>query len=181
MADNSLPAEDSLPAALLLVEACVARSLCIALAESCTAGLAADLIARVPGASRVFWGSFVTYTEEAKAAMLGLDLQSIRKNGAASRETALAMAEGALAKSGVHASAAVTGIAGPGGDGSGVPVGTVWIATAFRGGRTEAAVFHFEGTRGDIRRASAEKTIEALFRRVEGPHVLDNDVHKNYY
>jgi PncC family amidohydrolase len=159
-------AEDSFSTAALLVEKCVSGSLTIALAESCTAGLAADLIARVPGASRVFWGSFVTYTEEAKAAMLGLDLQNIRKNGAVSRETALAMAEGALAKSGAHVSAAVTGIAGPGGDGSGVPVGTVWIATALRGGQTEAAVFHFTGTREDVRRASAEMIIEALLRRV---------------
>jgi PncC family amidohydrolase len=137
-------------------------------AESCTAGLAADLIARIPGASRVFWGSFVTYSIDAKIRMLGIDGALIRKFGAVSRETALAMAQGALEKSGADYAFSVTGLAGPGGDGSGLPVGTVWIATALAGGerRGRAAVFRFSGERNEIRAAAAQQAIGEILNRV---------------
>jgi PncC family amidohydrolase len=137
-------------------------------AESCTAGLAADLIARIPGASRVFWGSFVTYSIDAKARMLGIEEALIRKFGAVSRETALAMAEGALRKSGADYAFSVTGLAGPDGDGSGIPVGTVWIATFSSGGEGRASVFSFQGERNEIRRAAAQKAIAELLRRISG-------------
>ena len=159
-------AEKNVSPARLLVERCAALSLRVVLAESCTAGLGADCIARIPGASLVLWGSFVVYTVDAKVAMLGLDRGLIEKNGAVSRETACAMAEGALVKSGAHLSAAVTGLAGPGGDGTAVPVGTVWIATALRDGETAASVFHFPGSRDEVRRAAASCLVGELFRRV---------------
>ncbi|MDR2257578.1 MAG: nicotinamide-nucleotide amidohydrolase family protein, partial [Treponema sp.] len=95
-----------------LVKKLYAASWTLVLAESCTAGLASDLIARIPGASRVLWGSFVCYTVEAKISMLGLNRDLIEKYGAVSRETACAMAEGALEKSGAPLAAAVTGLAG---------------------------------------------------------------------
>jgi PncC family amidohydrolase len=139
-----------------------------AAAESCTAGLAADLIARVPGASRVFWGSFVTYSIDAKIRMLGIDRGLIQKFGAVSRETALAMAEGALEKSGADYAFSVTGLAGPDGDGSGLPVGTVWIATALTGGEGRASVFRFPGDRNEIRAAAAQKAITELLNRIPG-------------
>jgi PncC family amidohydrolase len=135
-------------------------------AESCTAGLAADLIARIPGASRVFWGSFVTYSVDAKVRMLGIDRALIEKFGAVSRETALAMAGGALEKSGADYALSATGLAGPGGDGSGLPVGTVWIATALAGGEGRASVFRFLGERNEIRRAAAQKAITELLARL---------------
>jgi PncC family amidohydrolase len=135
-------------------------------AESCTAGLAADLIARIPGASRVFWGSFVTYSIDAKIRMLGIDGALIQKFGAVSRETALAMAAGALEKSGADYAVAVTGLAGPGGDGSGVPVGTVWIATAAACGEGRASVFRFQGVRNEVRAAAAQKAITELLKRL---------------
>jgi PncC family amidohydrolase len=137
-------------------------------AESCSAGLAADLIARIPGASRVFWGSFVTYSIDAKIRMLGIDGALIRKFGAVSRETALAMAEGALKKSGADCAFSVTGLAGPDGDGSGLPIGTVWIATALTGGEGRAAVFRFSGGRNEIRAAAAKKAITELASRLPG-------------
>ena len=95
----------------------------IAAAESCTAGLAADFIARIPGASNVFWGSFVTYTADAKFKMLGVSKELIEKYGAVSRPVALAMAEGALERSGASLAFSVTGLAGPDGDDSKTPVG----------------------------------------------------------
>jgi PncC family amidohydrolase len=152
--------------AVLLVEKLAAASLTVAAAESCTAGLVADLFASVPGASRVFWGSFVSYTVDAKVLMLGLDRQRVETCGPVSRETACAMAEGALVKSGAGLAVAVTGLAGPGGDGTPVPVGTVWIATAVRGGETRAEIFHFRDSRNDIRNRAAACALEALLKRL---------------
>jgi PncC family amidohydrolase len=137
------------------------------LAESCTAGLAADLIARVPGASAVLWGSFVTYAAEAKIRMLGVGEDTLRRYGAVSRETAGAMASGAMAKSGADFALSVTGLAGPDGDGSGVPVGTVWIGLARRGEEPRAELFHFSGSRNAVRQAAAEKAVEELLKYVD--------------
>jgi PncC family amidohydrolase len=150
----------------MLVQRLAAASRTMALAESCTGGLAAELIARIPGASRVLWGSFVAYTPDSKAGMLGLSRALIEKHGAVSRETACAMAEGALEKSGAFLAAAVTGLAGPDGDGSAVPVGTVWTAVAVRGGRTEAAAFHFAGPRNEVRNAAAAAVLAAALKRL---------------
>jgi PncC family amidohydrolase len=151
----------------VLIEGMGRASLTLVLAESCTAGLAADLLARVPGASRVLWGSFVTYSLDAKERMLAVNGDLLRAHGAVSRETAIAMASGALERSGADAALSVTGLAGPDGDGSPVPVGTVWIGTALRGGEGEAAVFHFTGTRNQIRAAAAREALKELLRRLQ--------------
>lgn len=145
----------------------VSRSLTVALAESCTAGLAAGSLAAIPGASRVLWGSFVCYTAQAKVSMLALDPARLARHGLASGETARDMACAALEKSGASLAAAVTGIAGPDGDGSGVPPGLVWIATAARpaaggAGTARAHEYHFQGSRNAIRRRAAEAVLEAL-------------------
>jgi PncC family amidohydrolase len=151
--------------AALLIDALAAASHTLAVAESCTAGLVADRLARVPGASRVFWGSFVTYMAEAKERLLGVDPELIRRHGAVSRETALAMASGALEKSGAHSAVSVTGLAGPDGDGSGQPVGTVWIGIARRGLPPEAVACRFAGDRNAIRSAAAAEAIAELLKR----------------
>ncbi|GHV61620.1 competence damage-inducible protein A [Spirochaetia bacterium] len=161
-----MPNSGDATAAELLVKKLTARSKTLALAESCTAGLAADLIARLPGASNVLWGSFVSYTVDAKVKMLGLDRAAIEKYGPVSRETACAMAEGALEKSGADFAAAVTGLAGPGGDGTAVPVGTVWIALAVRGGETGAQVFHYKDSRNGVRNSAAEQAVKALLTMI---------------
>jgi PncC family amidohydrolase len=149
-----------------LIEKAAAASLRVAAAESCTAGLVADLLAGVPGASRVFWGSFVCYSAEAKRRMLGIDKNLIRRYGAVSRETACAMARGALRKSGAGAAVSVTGLAGPGGDGGPVPVGTVWIGVQTREGEPEAAVFHYEGLRNEVRMSAAYDALRMLLDKV---------------
>jgi PncC family amidohydrolase len=159
-------AETRLDPAAGLIETLAAESLTLAAAESCTAGLVADLIAQVPGASRVFWGSFVTYSADAKIKLLGLDPVTIRRYGAVSRETALAMAECALEKSGTDAAVSVTGLAGPDGDGSGQSVGTVWIGIARRGLPAEAVRHHFTGDRNAIRKAAADGAIAELLKRI---------------
>jgi PncC family amidohydrolase len=149
-----------------LIETLAAASLTMAAAESCTAGLVADLVAQVPGASRVFWGSFVTYSVDAKIRLLGVDAGTIHRHGAVSRETALAMAEGALEKSGTDAAVSVTGLAGPDGDGSGQSVGTVWIGIARRGLPAEAVCAVLTGDRNAIRRAAAAGAIAELLKRI---------------
>jgi PncC family amidohydrolase len=162
-------------AARKLVELLSASSRTLALAESCTAGLGADMLARIPGASKALWGSFVCYTVDAKVRMLGLDRAEVERTGAVSGETALAMARGALEKSGAHVAGAVTGLAGPGGDGTAVPVGTVWIALADRGGKCGARLFHFEGSRNGVRNAAAAKLAEELL------NFLTPDEQNRYY
>jgi len=142
----------------------------IAAAESCTAGLAADLIARVPGASRVFWGSFVTYSPDAKVRMLGVSGELLKKEGAVSRGVALAMAEGALKKSGASWAFSITGLAGPTGDASEVPIGTIWVGIAGKDSgkeiQSEAKMFCFEGSRNEVRKAAAKAALEEVLERI---------------
>jgi len=164
-----------------IVKLLSARKETLAAAESCTAGLASDLIARISGASNVFWGSFITYTADAKIRMLGVSEELIAKYGAVSEAVALAMAEGALLKSGASWAFSVTGLAGPSGDGftggdSGViPVGTVWIGLARRENensgqlRSEAKMFHFSGSRNEVRAAAAAAALEELLQRLLCP------------
>jgi len=163
-----------------LVRLLKSRSQYLVLAESCTAGLAADALAGIPGASACLWGSFVCYTFRAKVRMLGLGEEQLNKYGLVSEKTARAMALGALEKSGAGAAVSVTGLAGPDGDGSGVPVGTVWIATALRqdpdssGISCGAAEFHFEGSRNRVRQQAAQQALEQIIIRLKKqPERLD--------
>jgi PncC family amidohydrolase len=152
-----------------LVKSLGAHSLKLALAESCTAGLAASMLAEVPGASKALWGSFVCYTPEAKRSMLGIDGRLLRQYGLVSAETARAMALGALEKSGACLSAAITGLAGPEGDGSAIPVGTVWIALAWKGAGENAAAaeYHFTGTRNEVRQQAADAALKKLLAHID--------------
>jgi PncC family amidohydrolase len=151
-----------------LVESLSRKRLTLALAESCTAGLVADLLAQSSGASAVLWGSFVCYTPEAKDRMLGLDGNFLEQHGLVSRETAHAMALNALEQSGASFAAAVTGLAGPLSDGSDTPVGTVWTAVAWQGNCREKEL-HFQGTRAAIRMQAAAAVVKELLEIVNLP------------
>jgi len=144
------------------------RSLTLALSESCTAGLVSSFIAGVPGASAVLWGSFVCYTPEAKVSMLGIDKALISTRGAVSKETTSSMALGALQKSGTDIAAAVTGLAGPDGDGSNAPVGTVWIAAAQKGGSIKVNGHRFTGSREAVRIHAAITALETILGILPG-------------
>ena len=148
--------------AKILADKLKEKELTLALAESCTGGLVSSIIAEVPGASNVLWGSFVCYTHQAKVSMLDIDNSLLQKYGLVSMETAKAMATGALKKSGASISAACTGIAGPDSDGSSTPVGTVWIAVARNNGEITAKEFHFEGSRNEIRIKTATAVLEII-------------------
>jgi nicotinamide-nucleotide amidase len=129
--------------------ACRARRITAATAESCTGGMIAALLTDIPGSSAVVDRGFVTYSNAAKTAMLGVPADVIARFGAVSRETAEAMAQGALAHSPADLAVSITGIAGPGGGSPGKPVGLVHFAAAARGG----SLLHHEGRFGDIGRA----------------------------
>jgi len=153
-----------------LVEKLAGGHCTLVLAESCTAGLVSDLIARVSGASRVLWGSFVCYTSEAKKRMLQIDGAFLEKHGLVSAETAGEMALNALNLSDATIGASVTGLAGPLGDGSDKPVGTVFVAIA-RKCYNEVTVgvkpFFFQGTRAEIRIQAAKAVIDETLKELE--------------
>jgi nicotinamide-nucleotide amidase len=125
------------------------RGLKLATAESCTGGLIAGLLTEIAGSSDVVERGFVTYSNEAKAEMLGVDPALIETHGAVSAEVARAMAAGALAHSRADVAVSVTGVAGPGGGSLAKPVGLVHLAAARRGG----AIIHHEARFGDIGRS----------------------------
>ena len=110
------------------------RKMTIALAESCTGGLATSLITSVPGSSKVLDRSFVTYSNESKMELLGVKAATLDQFGAVSEEVAREMAQGALDHSRASHAAAITGIAGPDGGGLQKPVGTICFAWADREG-----------------------------------------------
>jgi nicotinamide-nucleotide amidase len=144
-----------------------ARHLLLTTAESCTGGLIAGLFTEIAGSSDVVDRGLVTYSNEAKAELLGVAMPLITSHGAVSREVALAMAEGALRRvtSNLPAIAiAVTGVAGPGGGTTAKPVGLVHIAVA----RTGQATQHRECRFGDIGRSAVRlATITAALDLVE--------------
>jgi nicotinamide-nucleotide amidase len=118
---------------LALADALRRRGWHLASAESCTGGLIAAACTAVAGSSDWFERGYVSYSNAAKAEMLGVDLDLIATHGAVSEAVVQAMALGAVQRAGVELGVAVTGIAGPGGATPGKPVGTVWLAVAVRG------------------------------------------------
>src|SRR5690349_20195969 len=107
--------DDVRAAATRVLDLCSARKLTVATAESCTGGLVAGALTEIAGSSDVVDRGFVTYSDKAKQDLLGVPPDILARHGAVSRETAIAMAQGALARAGVGLTVAVTGIAGPGG------------------------------------------------------------------
>lgn len=135
----------------------------ITAAESCTGGLVMAALTGLPGASDVVDRGFVTYSNAAKTEMLGVPAELIETYGAVSEAVALAMAEGALARSNASLAVSLTGIAGPGGGSPEKPVGLVWFALA----RTDAATLtlkrEFSGeSRTGVREASVETALQLL-------------------
>lgn len=133
-----------------------ARGWRVATAESCTGGLVAALLTAIPGSSAVVERGFVTYSNEAKAELLGIPMDLIATNGAVSEPVARAMAEGALRASRAQVAVSITGIAGPGGATPTKPVGLVHLALA-----AEGSTRHLERRYGDLGRAIVrERAVE---------------------
>ena len=138
------------------------RKLMLVTAESCTGGFIAKVLTDLPGSSAWFDAGVVTYSYEAKEALLGVNPRTLERTGAVSEETVLEMVSGALARFGAGAAVAVTGIAGPSGGTEGKPVGTMWIGWKRRGGYAHARLFHFQGDRDAIRRQTVAAALAGL-------------------
>ena len=143
-----MPGPELIERVQALLGLCRSKRLTIAVAESCTGGLLAATLTKVAGSSDVFERGFVTYSNEAKEAMLGVPPMAVECFGAVSQETARAMAKGALLHAPVDLALSITGIAGPGGGTSEKPVGLVHFAAASRSGQ----LVHRECRFGDIGR-----------------------------
>jgi nicotinamide-nucleotide amidase len=138
-----------------LIDLCRAKGLKLVTAESCTGGLVAATLTDIPGASEVLERGFVTYSNPAKEANLGVSAEILRRHGAVSEEAARAMAAGALKASPADLALAVTGIAGPNGGSAEKPVGLVHFAAARRGSNTLHREVRFGDVgRGEVRRRS---------------------------
>lgn len=109
-----------------------AKNLSLSTAESCTGGGIAALITSIPGSSEYFNGGIVAYSNEVKMSLLHVSVETLEKHGAVSRETVVEMAKGAMKTLKTDCAIATSGIAGPGGGTPEKPVGTVWIAAAYK-------------------------------------------------
>jgi len=157
--------EDLQPELLALGDALRARGWRMATAESCTGGLIAAACTSVAGSSDWFERGFVSYSNEAKVELLGVDAALIAAHGAVSEPVAAAMAAGALARAHVALSVAVTGIAGPGGAVPGKPVGTVWLAVALERDAkpiVRAERLQLDGDRTAVREAAVRVALARL-------------------
>ncbi len=143
-----------------LGEALLAKGWMLAVAESCTGGWAAQAMTANAGSSAWFDRGFVSYSNDAKRAMLGVRGETLARYGAVSEATAREMALGALAHSAAQAAFAISGIAGPAGGTPDKPVGTVCFAWALPDGLVETATHRFPGDRREVRARSVQTALE---------------------
>lgn len=135
----------------------------VAFAESCTGGLASKRIVDVPGASSVFLGSIVSYSNEVKMKLLGVSDDTLEKFGAVSEQTAREMAEGVVLATGADIGVSITGIAGPQSDDTNKPIGLVYIGVS-RGGKIRVKRLDLAGyDRQTVRYLSASHAIYSIF------------------
>lgn len=138
------------------------RGATLVTAESCSGGWIAKTLTDVAGSSSWFECGVVAYSYEAKEALLGVRPETLEEHGAVSRETAIEMVSGALARYGATVAVAVTGIAGPSGGTADKPVGTVWVSWKRRGGYAQAELFHFDGDRDAVRRQTVAAALAGV-------------------
>ena len=149
-----------------LLDLVEARRWHLATAESLTGGMVGAVVTAVPGASRVYVGGIVAYTDEQKASLLGVSEDALLRSGAVSGEVAAAMADGCRTRLGADIGVATTGVAGPASDSRGTPVGTVFIAVSTP--QAKAVVpLRLSGDRGAVRRGSTREALELAIRVVQ--------------
>jgi nicotinamide-nucleotide amidase len=159
--------EASLERAKNLLDACEARGLHLATAESCTGGLIIGCLTEIAGSSNVVERGYVTYDNRAKQELLGVPHYLLERYGAVSEEVARAMATGTLERATVDLAIAVTGIAGPGGATPDKPVGLVHMAVALRDQPSLHTMQEFAGNRAAVRIATVDAALE-LARQAVG-------------
>lgn len=167
--------------AAVVIDACRAAAMRIAVAESCTGGMLGAQLTDVPGASDVFHGGLIAYDNRVKRQLLGVLDSDLDEHGAVSEPVALQMARGIRVRLGTEIAVSITGVAGPGGGTAEKPVGTVWVALDVSEGRppidrpdgyppitscTKARLFHFAGNRDEIRYRAAQAALDMIRRTV---------------
>lgn len=150
-----------------IAQALVERGWMLSTAESCTGGLIAATCTSLAGSSDWFERGFVTYSNEAKSDLLGVDASAIATHGAVSEMVARAMAFGAVRRSHAQVAVAVTGIAGPAGGSPDKPVGTVWFGFSVDGRLTSETV-RFDGDRQAVREAAVRHALARLLALLQG-------------
>lgn len=138
----------------------------LATAESCTGGGIAQAVTSVGGSSAWFDRGFVTYSNQSKQQMLGVQESTLIAYGAVSEAVVREMAEGALSNSTAQCAVAVSGIAGPDGGSPEKPVGTVWFAWALSNGVTTAARYQFTGNRDEVRAQAVRTALQGVIERL---------------
>jgi nicotinamide-nucleotide amidase len=146
-----------------LAEALLQKGWLLATAESCTGGMISAACTDLAGSSAWFERGFVTYSNDAKTGMLGVDAALIERHGAVSEAVARAMAQGAVAHSKARVAVAVTGVAGPAGGSRAKPVGTVWFGFMIDG-QLGSEVKHFDGDRAAVRAATLRHALQRLLQ-----------------
>ena len=155
-------------AAQQLVLALRKQKLTLSAAESCTGGYIAEILTSIPGASQVYLGGVVSYTNGVKERALHVPHETLETYGAVSEQTAAFMAEGAVALTGSDLAVSVTGLAGPDGDDRGNPVGTVFVALAHKGHYTRICQLpQLNGSRDGIRRQVVGEALSLVHRYLE--------------
>lgn len=150
----------------------VSAGMTVATAESCTGGLVAERLTRVPGSSAYFLGSVVAYENSVKTDLLGVRLSTIEESGAVSQKVVEEMASGIVERLGADFGIAISGIAGPGGGTEEKPVGTVYIGIAQKGEESQLRQLRLPGDREKIRWLASQWALELLRRRLIS---LDSD------
>lgn len=134
--------------------------------ESCTGGLIAARLVNVSGASKVFSEGYITYSEEAKSKMVGVNADTIKKYNVVSEEVAYEMAKGGAKAAESEVAVSVTGVAGPFGGTEEIPVGTVCIGVYHRG-KIITRKFMFNGNRTQIRNQAVDKALEMIWNEIK--------------
>ncbi|RVU84897.1 CinA family protein [Leucothrix sargassi] len=134
--------------------------------ESCTGGWVGKAVTDISGSSAAFAGGFVTYSNEAKQQMVGVQLATLEAHGAVSEAVAAEMAEGALEKTSATISVSITGVAGPGGGTETKPVGMVCFGWALKNHKAETAVCYFDGDREAVRQQAVAHALQGVALRL---------------
>jgi nicotinamide-nucleotide amidase len=148
------------------VERLKRRKETIAFAESCTGGLLAGGLTAIAGASDVFEGSLVTYSNRLKTAWLGVKTETLASRGAVSEACVKEMASGTLTRTGANAALAISGIAGPSGGSPQKPIGTVFVGYAYNNDPPYAEELHLSGSRQSVRNQAVFQAIRILLSRL---------------
>jgi nicotinamide-nucleotide amidase len=146
---------------------CALSQQTISVAESCTGGLLAAALTKLPNSSTWFERGFVTYSNASKESLLGVSKETLAQHGAVSRETAQMMAEGTLKNSPSQIALAITGIAGPSGGSEEKPVGTVWFAISCKNKAALTYLKKFEGSRSQIRKEAVYFALHLLYKTLQ--------------